>query len=530
VLNNEDLHTVNPIWGTDDNVGHGTLMVGTVTYGDLAILLNKGVHVQISHRLESAKILPPGPTLNPRELWGFMTAQGISLAEIKAPERKRIICMPITTGDDLDRGRPSSWSGEIDVLASGYMDNSYRLIIVSTGNVDDPVSWRNYPDDNLTNEIEDPGQAWNALTVGAFTEKTTMIDPMLKNFGPIAETGGLSPFSKTSLNWTTRKWPIKPEIVFEGGNVARGPNDSIFAADDLKLVSTYYRPTVAQFGTFDAISAASAQAAKMGAQIQVEYPDAWPETIRGLIVHSAGWTNTLKKQFLPEKPLKRHFLNLLRICGYGVPNLNRARYCLASSLTLISESKLQPFDRKNGKYVTRDMHVYNLPWPTDVLAELGETPVTMRITLSYFVEPSPGQVGWDERYMYPSHALRFDVNGANETENEFIIRINKQAREEGEQPQTTGASDKWLIGEARNVGSIHSDIWKGTASDLAQSNKIAIYPATGWWRERHHLGRWNKECRYSLIVSIYTFREDIDIYTPVANLIRTPIEIEVKGM
>ena len=85
--------------------------------------------------------------------------------------------------------------------------------------------------------------------------------------------------------------------------------------------------------------------------------------------------------------------------------------------------------------------------------------MTMRVTLSYFIEPGPGEIGWDNRYRYPSHGLRFDINGPTESESDFIRRINKQARDDGEHPGTQGLGDKWTIGDARNVGSIHSDIW-----------------------------------------------------------------------
>ena len=194
---------------------------------------------------------------------------------------------------------------------------------------------------------------------------------------------------------------------------------------------------------------------------------------------------------------------------------------------------MQPFDKLDYRYVTRDMHLYELPWPIDVLRNLGATQVKMRITLSYFVEPSPGEIGWKDRYRYASHALRFDINGSRESENEFVRRINKKARDEdnSDHQGTEGSSENWVIGEARNVGSIHSDIWRGNAVDLAASNLIAIYPAVGWWRERNHLNQWNRNCRYSLIVSIYTPEEEIDIYTPVINQIRltTPIEVTVTN-
>ena len=271
ILADDDLHAADPAWGVADDDGHGTLMAGTAGFGDLLEVVNGNSPIRVTHRLESAKILPPPPATNPKMLWGHMMSQGLSRAEIQAPERKRVSCMAISSIEDRDRGRPSSWSATVDELASGYEDDTQRLIVLSAGNNDD---WRNYPDTNLTNEVHDPAQAWNALTVGAFTEKVQIVDPTLTDYHAIAPLGGLSPYSTTSLTWPARKWPIKPEVLFEGGNVARGPNDSLFDADELQLLSTYHDPQVAQFARFNATSAASAQAAWMAARIQATYPNA----------------------------------------------------------------------------------------------------------------------------------------------------------------------------------------------------------------------------------------------------------------
>jgi hypothetical protein len=235
----------------------------------------------------------------------------------------------------------------------------------------------------------------------------------------------------------------------------------------------------------------------------------------------------MKAQFIPAQPNRGSYAKLLRICGYGVPDLERALYCAANSLTLISQTDLQPYDQRDGRRVTRDMHLYSLPWPSEVLRELGETEVRMRVTLSYFIEPGPGEIGWQDRYRYPSHALRLAVNGPGENEDDFVGRINRLARDEGEHPGTEGPGERWLIGDARNVGSIHSDVWQGSAADLAASNLVGIYPAVGWWRERHYLGRWNRRCRYSLIVSIESPVQDVDIYTPVAIQIGLTVPIEI---
>ena len=58
----------------------------------------------------------------------------------------------------------------------------------------------------------------------------------------------------------------------------------------------------------------------MAAILQSEYPEYWPESIRGLIVHSAEWTPGMLEEF-PRKERR----NRLRVYGMGVPNLARAR-------------------------------------------------------------------------------------------------------------------------------------------------------------------------------------------------------------
>ena len=532
ILKSEDCQSVDPSWGTHDHDKHGTLMAGVSAYGDLQKILTHDEIIQLKHCLESVKILPPNGATEPK-LWGYVTAQGIYKAEVQSPEKNRISCMAITSDDTRDEGRPSSWSAELDQLCSGAGDNTKRLFIVSAGNITAWDTANTYPDAQLTDSVHDPAQSWNALTVGAYTELDVITDPTLKGHKSIAPAGGLSPFSTTSCIWND-KWPIKPEILMEGGNSIAGIDGVSIdeCCPDLSLLSTHYDPQTAHFAPFNMTSAATAQAAWFAAQIQAEYPNYWPETIRGLMVHSATWTDTLKQQFL-ENESKTAYKQLLRICGYGVPNMERARYSASNSLTLIAQSELQPFDKKEtgSSYRTKDMHLYELPWPKDALQSLPPTTeVEMRITLSYFIEPGPGEIGWQDRYRYASHGLRFDLNSPGESKDELMHRINAASRDEDNgHPGTSSPSDYWVLGsQARDKGSIHSDIWKGSAADLALSNLIAVYPTIGWWKERAHLDKWNSKTRYSLVVSITTPTQNIDIYTPVETQIRIPVPIEIN--
>jgi hypothetical protein len=523
LLSDEDCHTVDPDWGANDHDGHGTSMCGLVAYGDLVTALDSTGPFTVPYCLESSKILPPRGSNDP-ELYGYVTIQGISRAEIQAPERVHIGCMAVTSTDGRDFGRPSSWSAAVDALCSGANEdgNPKRLMIVCAGNLE-PQHWDQYPDSCLQNYVHDPAQSWNALTVGAFTQKVLMDEKGLEDHLPLASVDQLSPFSTTTASEppdrsAKDKWPCKPDIVMEGGNMARGPDGFVSEYDSLSLLSTGHEPQKSQFGLLHGTSAAAALTARMAAHVTDSYPDAWPETIRGLLVHSARWPDPLIHQCLGRQPTnKGDYQNLLQFCGYGVPSLERAMFSTQSSLTMITQAELQPFEQGSSEPKAKDMHLHTLPWPAEVLQEMAEQQVTLRVTLSYFIEPSPGERGWRDRYIYPSHQLRFGLNKVNESAVEMAKRISKAARDEGEEVSGGGDDHDWRIGSnGRKRGSIHSDSWKGTAAEIATTNLVCVYPVTGWWKTRKHLKQVERRVRYSLIVSLETPATEVDIYTPVA--------------
>jgi hypothetical protein len=175
------------------------------------------------------------------------------------------------------------------------------------------------------------------------------------------------------------------------------------------------------------------------------------------------------------------------------------------------------------------MHIHQLPWPKGILEELGQAFVRLRVTLSYFIEPNPGRRGWERRHRYASHGLRFDVKSATETIPEFRKRLNQRALEEDEgRPTTSADPEGWFLGEeTRNKGSIHSDVWTGTAADLAERGVIGVFPVSGWWKDQPKRDRSQVGARYALIVGIETEEEGVDIWTPVAQEIGVPVENEI---
>ena len=522
-----DLHTYNQAWGTGDSgswQGHGTAMGGVALYGDLQDALSTHGRIRLDHRLESVKMLHPAGIQHEPELYGAVTADCISRPEITAPQRPRAICMAVTSDFDVKRGRPSSWSATIDRLCFGD-ETARRLLLISAGNIDRAeIPAINYLARADVSSVYNPAQAWNALTVGAFTEKTSVADPTFQGWTALAPHGELAPTSRTSLTWE-RQWPIKPDVVCEGGNWATD-GASVDSPDDLGLLTTHYQPQFQQFDIIRDTSAATAMAANFAGRMLAARTQLWPETVRALIVHSAEWTPTMLAHF-NEGLTGQDRLAFLRRYGYGVPNYSRALFSALNDTTLVVEDSLQPFWRDaKGVVKTRDMHLHTLPWPHAELEALGETQVEFRITLSYFVEPNPGERGWTRRHRYASHGLRFAVKRSLETRDEFRARINAAIEtEEQGLPADTGG-DNWLLGRIRNLGSIHSDYWRGTGAELARRDAIAIYPVGGWWKEKPNLARYDRRVRYALCVSIRATAGTIDIYTPIQTAITTAVQIQ----
>lgn len=276
---------------------------------------------------------------------------------------------------------------------------------------------------------------------------------------------------------------------------------------------------------FGDTSAASALVSRMASALQSQYPDFWPETIRALIVHSASWTPAMLRQYGPITN-KRSCEQVIRRCGFGVPDMDRAIWSAGNRLTLITQEEFQPFDKRPGASgaTLNELQFFELPWPIEQLRDLGEVNVELRVTLSYFIEPNPSERGHQKRHRYSSHGFRFDVRAATESLDEFRKRLTKAARQEGEGSPKTGDQTGWTLGtDRRHRGSVHSDIWTGPAADLADRQHLAVFPVSGWWKERHKLGRWERPARYSLVVSILAPEIEVDLYTPVSTSIQTVI-------
>lgn len=537
-----DVHTVHPQWPANDHVGHGTEMAGLALYGDLTSVLASTEQVSLPHRLESVKIWPDEGE-NPSHLYGPVCIEAVSRVEVQNAGRRRTFAM-MTTSSGTNIGEPSEWSATIDQLAFGRApleigagaqeeDDDFRvqrLFVLSAGNV--PwQEWDEYPDRNSLSPIHNPAQAWNALTVGAATNFTELDEDRYPNYAPIAPSGALAPSSTTAMLWK-RPWPYKPDVVAEGGNgsLEHGRHVTV-GPESLRLLTTSHDPLNQPFAESGDTSAAAAQVARVCSHLAAGYPDYWPETIRALVIHGARYTKAMREKL--RFPMRRHDKEaLLNTYGYGMVSLENSTYSTNRRPTLIVQQTFYPYRLEEGSVRLGQMQLHDLPWPTEQLVALGEAEVTLRITLSYFVEPNPSKRGWQSKFRYQSYALRFAVKAATETDEEFLARVNKLERDQ-DRDDAHGDADAadWTFGAVlRSRGSVHSDIWTGTAAQLAAKSQVAVFPVGGWWKDWKEAAQHGAKARYALVVSLDVAEGiETDLYTPIANEIAAAVVIDIPG-
>lgn len=548
-LDKGDQHAVDERWGKDDHYtdGHGTQMAGMALLGDLTHPVADQRQIVLGHCLETVTLLQPEAfeSTEPTS-YGYVTQQAITLPEVAAPERRRVFCMAVTN-KDVPGDRQTSWSAALDQAAVGRMEGETddptaprRLFLIAGGNIGDDAGAAAMRDGSQ-HPMEDPAQAWNPISIGGFTDRDQVLDPIYRGYEPVSAVGDRSPFSRTSAGWPS-EMPLKPEVVFEAGNRAHQPagTDVVTGVPSLSVLTTNADFVTDPLTTFWATSAATGEAARFAASIMAAHPDYWPETVRALMVHSARWTPRMRERIAGAKKRKSAHLALARQFGFGVPSLERALQSASSDLALLAQATIQPFilpmkRGQRGKLVKagdpkfNEVHIYRLPWPVARLQDLGEKQVELKVTLSYFIEPSPGQMQPITPARYRSHGLRFALQRRTENERRFLARVNElsAASDEAAVPNDADldvdiepeADDGWMFGTNSRAqkapGSLHCDVWQGTGADLATRQHIAVYPVSGWWKYRVQQKRYDSKARYALVLMLRCLDEDVDLYAEI---------------
>ncbi|WP_404373812.1 S8 family peptidase [Sphingomonas sp. MMS24-J45] len=509
-------------WDPYDSDGHGSRMAGVALFGDLEAVAPGTGPIPLEVGLESIAVFAPG---NPVRLPARdAIRRGVERTE-QDQQHPRVYCLAATVIGEAEDGRPTSTSGTLDALAFNN-GISTRLFCVAVGNVETsgvaPYQVANYQTLNHDHGIQSPAQALNVLSVGALTNKCS-------GPSPLADAGGLSPRSRTAQSWEIRRH--KPDILMEGGNhgVDAGGQTSRPHGPDMIATTSNNPNRITLVGD---TSAACAAAARLAGRVRARYPAMRAETVRGLLAHCANWTPAMaaRRQAMINAGASEEDATLatLDCFGWGVPDEERVFWSAGNALTLIAEDDLRPYKQDPNKSVTlKEMKSFQLPWPDKGLQALGATDIEMRCTLSYFVQPDIHSASLERLRYYPSHGLHFDFQRFEESEERALRRVNRAISTNDQ----AGQDDGWLLGRRkRSRGTLHHDIWKGPAYQLAGRRQVSVAPIRGWWASSSQIEPANVPVRFSLIISIRTPESANDLVAEVRAAIPASALVDVPSV
>jgi hypothetical protein len=489
----------------DDKHGHGTEMSGVAIYPEYLTQITAG-RLVAENFLVGVRLIPTpqdGPSSDDPELWAERTLDAIAVAEAIADNRP--VIHNLSVGAENEYGVRTSWSIGVDQAA--WNDGRGRLVVVAAGNLlpeNLATAAQDYPGANLGTPMCQPAQAWNAITVGGYTDFTGAAAEGSGAYpDALAPKGGLSPYAATDIGGSR---PIKPDVVEEAGNTAPGGGFPNSGSEHLSIWTTSHRHNIGRLSTQTwATSPAAAATSASLAIITREQPELGPAAVRALYVNTAQWTPAMDQQF-PDKRDK------LRAVGYGLPDGRKAaRGADSNRPVFLYEGELSPGKAELGGRIARPIQFVKIRIPEDLITSVGELPVRLAVTLSYFVEPTESGAGRN----YAGGRLRWEMQGPAETEEGLRRRVNALARDPAaESSSSSGYS--WAVGvAARSRGSLQHDYTNITAGQLAGDRLVAIYPVVGWWEQRQSTRE--RSIPFALVVSADFGDADVDLYNAIVT-------------
>ncbi len=334
---------------------HGTAVAGVALYGDLAqCVITKTFEPNAA--LINARILDDDAALDPERM--------PYVRDIVEALATTCRIFNLSLGLEPAGAALSPYAADLDALAREHD----AIIIVSAGN-EHPE--RKYPkpsglpphpehllEDGLAVRV--PAEALNVLTIGSIT---TANDPHPGHPGIRSATGkrSASPFTRAGALRNV----IKPELVEEGGDLAIDTQlDRWTSNTGLRMPTTGpdYATGGKLFTYAHGTSIAAPKVANLVARLLTAMPEAPANLVRALVVNSASYPEGAQNYTKEQK---------LRLCGFGIPDLDRASHCTDSRATLFF----------TGEIAVDAVHVFNIPVPDELNTGKGKKRIT--VTVAY---------------------------------------------------------------------------------------------------------------------------------------------------
>jgi hypothetical protein len=268
---------------------------------------------------------------------------------------------------------------------------------------------------------------------------------------------------------------------------------------------------------------AAAKITHLAGRIQAQYPQAIANLLRALIVNAAEWPAVLLEPHLRngvDSLPKEERQRLLRLCGYGVPQAEKALSANSHCLIFVSEDKFSwVAEDKNasGRYPAKVSFFSVRLEPDDLFHLPPATKVRVSVTLAY----NP-PVRKTERRRYQAVDLRWELKRHQQSTEDFQLRWMREA--EGSEDEEREESDNirltpwpWHLKPVLNPGgrvrrgSLIRDWFDVFVHDLPHTLELVVLGMVAPWRKPPE----PLTQPFALVVSIEALEGDVPIYDTV---------------
>lgn len=416
-------------------------------------------------------------------------------------------------GDDrlpYQGGKVSPWASILDTLAR-ELD---VVVVVSAGNYTHDPGDGNSPDGHLQDyptyllrdaaRIIEPATGSIVLTVGAFSHTANVpagSSGASVAFRPIAQEHEPSPFTRSGPGLGDA---IKPELCEVGGNIAYdGVLRRVREVRELSVVSMNREYLARLFTTDVGTSLAAPKVAHSAARLYESFPNASANLIRALLASSARVPNASETALRPLGPGA-----VLRVCGYGRPDLELARASDESRVVLYAESNI----------ALDNFHIYEVPIPEEFVQENG----TRQITVALAYDPPVRHTRFD--YLGVKMSFRL-IRGRSV--DEVVEAFRQRGREEPEVDRLTSTSfdcpmePKPTVREGGTLQRATFTMKRRPSTDYGDTYYGVVRCEKKWARAEH------APQRYAVVVVI-EHSEGVNLYERISARVRERIRVRPR--
>ncbi len=345
-----------------DDIGHGTQVAGIALYGDIQKCIENKVFkpeiwifsAKVMFKDESGTSAYDEEELLEHQLDAAVRNMVTNYANCKV--------INLSLGDSAKRMFEDRRQFNLASLVDELSKELNVIFVISGGNVEFNIDFNvldNYPEyllDDSTDifKIVDPATSALAITVGALSKYN--INPFFDNFAEYP-----SPITRVGLGYGGM---IKPEVVENGGGGFGEESDII----------TINPNWIKEGRLFTLVKGTSFSAPKVSNYIATlinKYPNKSLNLIKALLISSTSIPlkrpEALSKMKIDSG--KKEAINLLKIYGYGKPDIERALFSESNRVILLRENIIK----------LNHIQIYPVYLPKEFVETMGDRSISVTL-------------------------------------------------------------------------------------------------------------------------------------------------------